>query len=231
MTYSKKLRYVQKKIQEYITTILKVYGNELLLLLEDYNLLQNPHNCIKSSTAPGFILEEFIISKLAIFTQDHDGEKEIIIKRNDGSTTTSSYDCYVDFKNVRILINHKAEKEGRTNAGIAAINKLYNDYVLSEPKQEKAFLVLKLTYKYIVSSKDNQRKFFISNINSFFLEEIDFSKGHKQDHRNWSKDFKKESGRLIVDETFKKEHSMEDKKMSFLNTKKFIVAIKEQDKE
>ena len=77
MTYSKKLRYVQKKIQEYITTILKVYGNELLLLLEDYNLLQNPHNCIESSTAPGFILEEFIISKLAIFTQDHDGEKEI----------------------------------------------------------------------------------------------------------------------------------------------------------
>lgn len=231
MTYSKKLRYVQKKIQEYITTILKVYGNELLLLLEDYNLLQNPHNCIESSTAPGFILEEFIISKLAIFTRDHDGEKEIIIKRNDGSTTTSSYDCYVDFKNIRILINHKAEKEGGTNAGIAAINKLYNDYVLSEPKQEKAFLVLKLKYKYIVSPKDNQRKFFISNTNSFFLEEIDFSKGHKQDHRNWSKEFKMASGRLMVDETFKKEHSMEDKKMSFLNTKKFIITLKEQDKE
>ena len=170
MTYSKKLRYVQKKIQEYITTILKVYGNELLLLLEDYNLLQNPHNCIESSTAPGFILEEFIISKLAIFTQDHDGEKEIIIKRNDGSTTASSYDCYVDFKNIRVLINHKAEKEGGTNAGIAAINKLYNDYVLCEPKQEKAFLVLKLKYKYIVSSKDNQRKFFISNIYSETLK-------------------------------------------------------------
>lgn len=68
MTYSEKLRYVQSKIEEYIAIILKVYGNELLLCLEDYNLLQNSRNCIESSTAPGFILEEFIISKLAIFT-------------------------------------------------------------------------------------------------------------------------------------------------------------------
>jgi len=230
MTYSKKLRYVQNKIQEYITTILKVYGNELLLLLEDYNLLQNPHNCIESSTAPGFILEEFIISKLAIFTQNHDGEKEIIIKRNNGSTTASSYDCYVDFKNTKVLINHKAEKEGGTNAGIAAINKLYNDYVLCETKQEKAFLVLKLKYKYIISPKDNQRKFFISNVYSFFLEEIDFSKEHKQDHRNWSKDFKSSSGRLMVDESFRRKHQIEDKKMSYTKTKKFIANLKGQDK-
>ena len=64
MNYSEKLRFVQNKIQEYITAILKVYGNELLLLLADYNLLQDSCNCIESSTAPGFILEEFIISKL-----------------------------------------------------------------------------------------------------------------------------------------------------------------------
>lgn len=230
MTYSEKLRYVQNKIQEYIKTILKVYGNELLLLLEDCNLLQNPHNCIESSTAPGFILEEFIISKLEIFTQNHDGEKEIIIKRNDKSTTASSYDCYVDFKNIKILINHKAEKEGVKNAGIAAINKLYRDYVFFEPKKEKAFLVLKLGYKYIVSKKDNQRKFFISNINSFYLEEIDFSQGHKQDYRNWSKDFKSSSGRLMVDESFKNQHQIEDKSMSYSKTKQFIVKLKGQDK-
>lgn len=229
MRYCEKLRYVQTKIQEYITTILKVYGNELLLLLEDYNLLQNPHNCIESSTAPGFILEEFIISKLAVFTQNHDGEKEIVIKRNTTSTIASSYDCYVDFKGVRILINHKAEKAGSNNAGIAAINKLHRDYVLSEPEQEKAFLVLKLGYQYIISKKDNQRKFFISTIKSFFLEEVDFSKGHKQDHRNWSKDFKSSSGRLMVDETFKNQHLIEDSSMSYINTKQFIIKLMEQD--
>lgn len=74
MNYPQKLRYVQNKVQEYIATILKVYGNELFLLLEDYNLLQNPRNCIESSTAPGFILEEFILSKLELFTREHDGE-------------------------------------------------------------------------------------------------------------------------------------------------------------
>ncbi len=229
MTYSAKLRYVQNKIKDYIAIILKVYGNELLLLLEDYNLLQNPRNCIESSTAPGFILEEFIVSKLAVFTQDHDGFKEIIVKRNDGSTTTSSYDCYVDFEGIRILINHKAEKEGGKNAGIASINKLYNDYVIHKPDQEKAFLVLKLKYKYIISSRDNQRKFFISGMDSFFLEEIDFSKEHKQDYRNWSKDFKSSSGRLRVDETFKSEHQMDDEKMSYLNTKEIIIMLKEKD--
>ncbi len=229
MTYSNKLRYIQNKIKEYITTILKVYGNELLLLLEDYNLLQNPQNCIESSTAPGFILEEFIISKLVIFTQNHDGKKEIIIKREDGSTTNHSYDCYIDFENIKILINHKAEKEGSSNAGIAAINKLYNDYVLCEPKQEKAFLVLKLKYKYILSPKDNQRKFFIFDIDSFFLEEIDFSKGHKQDHRNWSQKFKLSSGRLMVDETFKNEHRINDKEMSYSNTRNSIALLKRQD--
>ncbi len=229
MTYSRKLRYVQNKIKEYITTILKVYGNELLLLLEDYNLLQNPNNCIETSTAPGFILEEFIISKLMIFTQNHDGEKEIIIKRDNFSTNNSSYDCYVDFKNIRILINHKAEKEGSTNAGIAAINKLYNDYVLCEPEKEKAFLILKLKYKYIISTKDSQRKFFVFDTNSFFLEEVDFSKGHKQDHRNWSENFKLSSGRLMIDESFKNEHRIDDMKMSYLNTKNFIVTFKQQD--
>lgn len=230
MTYYEKLRYVQNKIQEYITTILKVYGNELLLLLEDCNLLQNTNNCIESSTAPGFILEEFIISKLLFFSQSHDGEEEIIVKRNNDSTVSSSYDCYVEFKNVKILVNHKAEKEGSSNAGIAAINKLYSDYVLSESnQQEKAFLVLKLGYKYIISKKDNQRKFYISRISSFFLEEIDFSKEHKQDHRNWSEDFKLSSGRLMVDEAFKETHHIEDKNMSYSNTKQFITKLKEQD--
>lgn len=231
MKYYEKLRYVQNKIQEYITTILKVYGNELLLLLEDYNLLQNPKNCIESSTAPGFILEEFIISKLAIFTQSHDSETEIVIKRNDSSTTTSSYDCYVDFKGVKILINHKAEKEGSNNAGIAAINKLHSDYVLSDPKQEKAFLVLKLGYKYIISEKDNQRKFFISSIKSFFLEEVDFSKEHKQDHRNWSAEFKVSSGRLMVDETFKNQHRIEDNLMSYITTTQSLKKLMQQDDE
>lgn len=229
MTYSQKLRFVQNKIHEYIATILKVYGNELLLHLEDYNLLQNPNNCIESSTAPGFILEEFIISKLMVFTQNHDGEQEVLVKRSDGATTANSYDFYVDFKNIRILINHKAEKEGGENAGIAAINKLYSDYVLCDPKREKAFLVLKLKYKYIISKKDNQRKFFIFDINSFFLEELDFSKGHKQDFRNWSKEFKSSSGRLVVDENFKKQHHISDEEMSYAKTKQFITDLKGQD--
>ena len=231
MNYPQKLRYVQNKVQEYIATILKVYGNELFLLLEDYNLLQNPRNCIESSTAPGFILEEFILSKLELFTQEHDGDNEVIVKRDVRSTVSSSFDCYVNFKGVKILINHKAEKEGSSNAAVAAINKLYTDYVSSEPDKEKAFLVLKLGYRYIISKRDNQRKFYISSISSYYLEEIDFSQGHKQDHRNWSEEFNPSSGRLIVDDNFKQQHRLADQKMSYAKTKQFIDNLKNQGKE
>ena len=231
MNYSQKLRYVQEKIQEYITTILKVYGNELVLLLEDYNLLDSPDNCIESSTAPGFVLEEFIISKLVLFTQGHDGDREIILRRNEGSTTAKSYDCYVEYKDVKILINHKAEKSGVNNSGVAAINKLYTDYVQLEPLKEKAFLVLKLSYRYIVSQRDGQRKFYISGINSVYLEEIDFSGGYRQDYRNWSKEFKSASGRLMLDRSFIGQHHLPDEQMSHTRTKEFIVGMMDQDDE
>ena len=64
----------------------------------------------------------------------------------------------------------------------------------------------------------------------FGIEEIDFSKEHKQDYRNWSKDFKSSSGRLMVDESFRRKHQIEDKKMSYTKTKKFIANLKGQDK-
>ena len=69
--YCEKIKFVKTKIVSYLNEIFKVYGNELLLRLEDYNLLQNKDNCIESSTATGFIMEEFIVSKLETYSQSH----------------------------------------------------------------------------------------------------------------------------------------------------------------
>jgi len=212
----------QKEIEKYVTEIFKVYGNELLLRLEEYNLLAHDKNCLESSTAFGYIIEEFLVSKLEIYSKSHTG-KEYKIQRTDGSTTTSSYDCFSLLKDIKILVNIKADK--KNNNAIAAINTLYEDYI-QNPEKAKAYLTLKIHYSIKKSHRDSERKIFVDKISSFFLEEIDFSKGHKQDHRNWSeKEYKSESGRLQVSESFRSERKLEKDKISYENTKKMLKRI------
>lgn len=136
--YYHKLKFVKEKVTEYLTQIFKVYGNELLLRLEDYNLLQNQNNCIETSTATGFIMEEFITSKLAVYSQEHNNTDEIKIKKLEGqATVNSSYDCFAEYNDILFMINVKVEKRGSKNNGVAAINMLYDNYVMQNPRKTK----------------------------------------------------------------------------------------------
>ena len=166
--YYENLKDFQKKITFYANEIFKVYGNELLLRLEDYNLLENNNNCLETSTAFGYIIEEFLVSKLEIYSQTHKLPNDYRIKRGKGSTTTASYDCTAGIRNgITALVNIKADK--KSNNAVAAINILYNDYVVNNPKQTKCYLVLKVHYKISSSEKDGQRKIFTDKVSSFFL--------------------------------------------------------------
>ncbi|MDR0919945.1 MAG: hypothetical protein LBM93_12010 [Oscillospiraceae bacterium] len=213
--YYEQIKHFQEKITKYATEIFKVYGNELQLRLEDYNLLTNDKNCLESSTAFGYIIEEFLVSKLEIYSENHT-ENDYIIKRTDGSTTTSSYDCFSMLGDIKALVNIKADKNN--NNAIAAINKLYDDYVLRTPGETKAYLVFKIHYHIGISERDSKRKIFIDSIDSFFLEEIDFSKGHHQDRRSWSAEYKANSGRLQATSAFRREHKVTVKDISYKNT-------------
>ena len=224
--YYDSLKFVQAKLEEYLKSIFKTYGNELLLRLEDYNLLSNPNNCIETSTAIGFIIEEFITSKLSVYTRNHNGINDIKLnKLTNISTQNISYDCYVNFNNIFVMINIKSQKEGSKNNAISAIGKLHNDYVNTNPKQEKAFLILKTDYDFDKSKIDLERKIFIKKIESFYLEEVDFKQGHKQDSRNWSSTFNANSGRLQVSEGFLKYHHLVESNISYLNTFNMIDEI------
>lgn len=225
--YYQTLKFVKAKIVEYLSQIFKVYGNELLLRLEEYNLLTNKNNCIETSTATGFIMEEFITSKLEIYSKSHNDIDEIKIRKLEGlSTTNSSYDCYVEYNDILFMVNIKVEKKGSNNNAVSAINILQNDYVFGQPEKEKAYLVLKTRYYFDVSKKDNQRKIMISSVDGYYLEEIDFSSGHKQDHRNWSKkEFKPESGRLMISNTFRKSHLLNEEDISYFRTRDFLQNI------
>lgn len=217
--YYNKIKDFQNEIEIYIKEIFAVYGNELLLRLEEYNLLENDKNCLESSTAFGYIIEEFLVSKLEMYS---DIKKHKII-RTDGSTTISSYDCYTELEEIKAMVNIKADKQN--NNGIAAINKLYSDYT-KNPQQEKCYLILKIHYKTDISKKDNQRKIFIKKVDSFFLEEIDFSQGHKQDNRNWSANaFNANSGRLQITTAYREGHKLNKSKISYENTKTMLEKI------
>jgi hypothetical protein len=107
---------------------------------------------------------------------------EYIISRDNVNTQSSSFDCYSYFDNSHFLINIKVDKNN--NNAVAAIQQLYNDYVINKPNEKKHFMILKIYYS-IGVGKANEKKILIRDIGAFFLEEINFLLGgHKQDHRN-----------------------------------------------
>lgn len=219
--YYEKIKFVKSKISSYLNEIFKVYGNELLLRLEEYNLLQNKYNCIESSTAIGYIMEEFIVSKLETYSRSHNNIDDIRIERivNHGTQKTS-YDCCVNYQDVFFMINVKVNKN--SNNAVAAINILHNDYVCQDPDQEKSFLVLKTKYTFGEAKGTQERKILIQGISIYALEEVDFTDGHKQDHRNWSEEFNPTSGRLRISSRFRKLNALSEDKISYNKTKRFI---------
>lgn len=221
-SYFQKCMYLKKEILNYITTIFRVYDDELVLKLEDYNLLKNRCNCLESSTAPGFIIEEFIVSKLEKYSKK---ENIFCINRaKDNTAINHSYDCYTEFQNLLCMINIKVQKDKGQNNAISAINILRKDYC-NNPSQEKAYLIIKIHYTFNDSYNKNERVLSILGVDGYFLEEIDFSKGHKQDSRNWSKEFKAQSGRLLVNDSFRNKNKCDIRQISYQKTFEFIKQI------
>lgn len=232
--YYKKIIDFQKNITSYTTNIFKVYGNELRLKLEEYNLLQNKNNSIESSTAIGYILEEFIISKLETYTNC--GKNKYSIKRDSGATTNKSYDCLSETNNICFLINIKAEKKGQNNNAVAAIGQLYNNYCIDNPQKTKAYIVFKIIYsingEYGVPNNTKERHIFIEDLETYCLEEIDFRNEHKQDNRKWSlnDNNKRNNGRLIISNSFRDSHKLPIEEISYKNTKTLLeIIVKRND--
>lgn len=221
--YYKRSKRFQEKLIEYTKNIFKSYGKELVLRLEEYNLLQNKNNCIESSTAIGFVLEEFIVSKLEMYTKCD--EEEYRIDRFIGATTTESYDCFSRTEKTKYMVNVKAEKNGKMNNAIASINQLYKNYCNEDPEVEKNFVVLKVSYSIKDAYEDSEykrakpRHLYIEGLESYCIEEIDFSKGHRQDNRSWSQTkTNKNNGRLIISPSFRMQHLLPENEISYQNT-------------
>ncbi|QDY88355.1 UpaP162 family type II restriction enzyme [Mycoplasma anserisalpingitidis] len=167
---------IQKEFQNEITKIIKEifdnYDNVLELKIEEVNLLQREDNCVESSTALGFLIEEFLVNKLITKTKVNEGNyNKILVKRDSlKKTQNSSFDFYSYFNHHLFLVNIKSVL--KNNDAVASINQLHKDYVLNYNENTKHFMLLKIFYTI------QKSKIKINNIKSFFLEEVDFSKGY-----------------------------------------------------
>jgi len=226
----------KEKLEAYVEQIFKYSSNELILRLEQLNLLNNKNNCLESSSAFGFIIEEFLVSKLDEYTIRHDGNKDYRIERPLKPTTNSSYDCVSSIHGgIQALINVKVCREGCSpNDAVAAIQQLYKDYVEEQPFLEKCFLVLKVPYSFCESIRGasfGERAISVGRATSYFLESIDFSKEHRQDNRRWSRGGgQKNSGRLLISEAFRKRHIVAKEEMSYANTVSMLKAVSLRNK-
>ena len=223
--YAKTLDF-QEKLKKYASCIFRTYGRELVLRLEEYNLLQNKHNCIESSTAIGFVLEEFLVSKLEMYT--HCDDSEYIVDRFVGATASESFDCFSIKDGMKFMVNVKAEKAGQQNNALAAIGQLHRNYCLEEPEMEKSFVLFKVKYSIRDAYEDSEyrrakpRHLYIDSLDSYCLEEVDLSKGHKQDNRSWSASAEgkntRNNGRLQISKAFRESHQVPEDEISYQNT-------------
>ncbi|UUM25712.1 hypothetical protein NQV05_00965 [Mycoplasmopsis agalactiae] len=210
---------LQSKLEEIINNIFEVTNNEISINVEDVNILQRDNNSINSSTAIGYILEEYLIRKIEQYFSLPDCNLKILMKQNN-KANTSSYDFSLIYKEHLFYINLKANRN--VNDAIAAINRLYTDYVEYDGESPLHYLVFKTNYDIGKSTINSQNKIIVKSTYSYFLEQIDFSRGWKQDHRSWSPGGKLNSGRLMVSKNFFNENQIEISKMSYEKTRNYL---------
>lgn len=137
---------------------------------EDLNLLKSKNSCIRSSTAIGYILEEFIFQKLKnVLTFSADKK----IYRESGGTQNRSYDFIISDSKKDLLINVKTENINSSNNAIASIKKLYSDYNIHfNNKKDFYYITLKIIYR--IDNKKDSIKTEIDYYNDIQILGIEF---------------------------------------------------------
>lgn len=170
-----------------LNEIFTEYPDGLTLSLGNVNLLANPDNCILSSTAIGYCIEEFVFTKInsSLIQKFKENGKTIKISRPINKTQSSSYDFSVEVGNHFYMINIKAARKSGTNHAVAALAALVGDYCLEppvSPPSQLHYLVVKIFYDVkgdaILHSPGNE------GMLTYYLEQVDFTEGFRSDSRN-----------------------------------------------
>lgn len=179
--YKKVAMLFQNLVDSNIKSIWEKHKDTLLMYINNVPIC-NKGSAVNSSTAFGFIVEEFLSKQML----------DCFIWP-DGSTTNSSYDLI--FKNhqekILLAVNLKVEKKGSSNNAIAGWTSLQSFY-LEDKKIPKLYLISKS--KYFID--ENRSELKIDWYSSYYLESFLIWYIFKADHRNWSKDYNALSWRI-----------------------------------
>jgi hypothetical protein len=170
----------QKLVEASIKDIWKKHNNKVQLSLNDVPICLEG-SAVNTSTAFGFMIEEFLVRQLPNF-----------FTRSINSTINSVEDfSYIDDSKIELMVNLKVEKNTSNNNGIVAGNILRNRYIAND--KPKLYLVLKSKYHLDEQHSDLH---FDGTI-SYYLESfITRPNCLRADSRNWSSEYNILSGRL-----------------------------------
>tara|TARA_Y100001970_G_C14219275_1_gene851630 strand:+ start:1058 stop:1768 length:711 start_codon:yes stop_codon:yes gene_type:complete len=169
----------QKYVVDLVSDIWLKNNNQIIMELNDVPICLEG-SAVNSSTAFGFIIEEFLVRQLPM------NEFKTLTE----STVNSVYDFkFFDDSKIELLVNLKVERA--TNNGVCAA-KILMDYYNRNTKP-KLYLILKS--KYLIDSQNSNVLF--DGIQSYYLESFITNEYLiKSDSRNWSTSFNILSGRL-----------------------------------
>lgn len=175
----------ERAVRAEIKSVFDRHGNQILMAVQGVNLCA-AGSTVNSSTAIGYLLEEFITRQLPA---DY--------CKMTGSTTVAAADFhFADTGQIELYVNLKAEKATRSNKAVCAAGKLTKLYARNS--KPKLMLIFKVCYDIDVrESTIRIRDFAPVFLESFILGYRD---NLRKDQRNWSKTYKPESGRLLVPE-------------------------------
>ena len=163
-----------------VNEIWQLHKGELYLALNGIEVA-TAGSAVNTSTAVGFLVEEFIVKQLPT-----------IFSTGGRATGNSAFDfTYDSDPKIKLLVNLKVEKNTSTNTAIVAGNILRNEYL--SDSRPRLYLILKSKYHI-----DEARSTLIfDGLESYFLESFITTRGGlKSDRRSWSEEFKILSGRL-----------------------------------
>ena len=169
----------QQLVEEEILNIWKKNDKKIAMFLSNVPLCKEG-SAVNSSTAIGYLMEEFLVQQLS---KNH-------FSKPDEKANTSAFDFSFKNKKIHLVVNLKAEKTPGKNNGVCAGQQLLKFY--TQDKKPKLYLVLKS--KYSIDTKESKIDFL--GLESRYLESwITYGKV-KADRRGWSEKFNPLSGRL-----------------------------------
>lgn len=167
--YYQKIKEFENAIVEMAENIFRTYGKELVLRSEEYNLLQRLDDSIGLSTAIGLYVENFIISKLVIFTHCQPTFK-YVIERADKAANTDSCDCFCECEGSSFLVKVKSSKGTGSKHTATAAEDTGSYHIETGTKVVKSLIVLEVTYSVCEKIKEKPMHIAIENISACCLE-------------------------------------------------------------